>query len=875
MVHVISLSLRFFLITHTSQIHYTQMGAAIISSTTNTTTYNCFLCTFVLCFFILCCSSKDNITTRETINGTDYLESPGRIFHMGFFPLVTESQRQYVGIWYVMDPKTVVWVANRDKPLLDPSGVLTITDDGNFQVLNKDQNVYFNTAIGGAHQTALKLFDSGNAVLIDIHSGNTIWESFSYPTNTFLPGMRLNKRLNLTSWKNANDPSSGRFFFQKEKTNQYAILNSENTTYHWKSGSGSAKSFDPDPLFIGAYYLLSNSTKRPYETNYCINYSQNKTNCTNLQNSFVFPNYSRLLMNDTGYIQYYTWEEKNKQWILEWQGPKNSCGVYGVCGNYSFCTHQEDMSHTCDCLNGFEPILQEENSLGCKRTNNLLCNVNDEFYKRNRIKVEEPTPKFLNFTNESDCQKRCLLHCNCTAYSYAPAKEDEFRSGRLEGYNTCWIWESNLNNLQADGKHDIFIRVNNFCIIAKESSGDNSSSIRTEAHVLIIIMAILLILLLGSLGYIYYKRSLIREIGTNSVSQTYNSERWAVELLDLDQSRIEDTEGIGVPFFQLESILAATDNFSETNKLGRGGFGAVYKGKFHGGQEVAVKRLSSVSVQGLEEFRNEVMLIAKLQHRNLVRLVGYCMKGNEKILVYEYMPNRSLDAFIFDGEPKISLDWAKRFEIIRGISRGLLYLHQDSRLRIIHRDLKTSNILLDKELNPKISDFGLAKIVQGREIEATTNRIVGTYGYMAPEYALEGFFSIKSDVFSFGVVVLEIISGKKNTGALQPRHNLSLLGHAWNLWKEDIPFDLIDQRLVESSNSVEVLKCIIVGLLCVQEDPGDRPTMTNVVLMLAGDITSLPNPKQPAFVARKILSNPSSSSYRPDQTVSMTLPEGR
>ncbi|XP_076947078.1 G-type lectin S-receptor-like serine/threonine-protein kinase At4g03230 [Bidens hawaiensis] len=721
--------------------------------------------------------------------------------------------------------------------------------------------------LGRSTDKTLRLLDSGNAILVEIVTGITVWQSFHYPTDTFLPGMKLDSLLYLTSWTNETDPSPGSFVFQRaEDTNQYVIWNSAKTRYQWKSGSGSTKSFDVERLFIDAYYLLSNTTKPPNKTNYC-NTKQHKPEinyCNYTANYFVSKNYPRLLMNHTGNIQYYSWTEHAKQWVLNWQVPEDECSIYRVCGKFSVCNISDTFN--CSCLFGFEPISPLDMSAGCKRTY-PLCAGNDEyFFNMSMINIENPNLPVVYFKNELDCKKRCLENCDCGAYSFTAATTDEFRSGRSNDANSsCWIWESDLNNLQANGRHNISIRVSKGNLNhAKGSSGE-------EAHILIVIMAILLILLLGSLGYIYYRRSIIGEQGINSS----NSERWAIELLDPDQSRTEDTEGLGVLFFQLESILAATDNFSEANKLGRGGFGPVYKGKLIGGQEVAVKRLSSVSVQGLEEFRNEVMLIAKLQHRNLVRLLGYCMKGNEKILVYEYMPNKSLDAFIFDGEPRITLDWAKRYEIIRGISRGLLYLHQDSRLRIIHRDLKTSNILLDGELNPKISDFGLAKIVQGKEMEATTNRVVGTYGYMAPEYALEGFFSVKSDVFSFGVVVLETISGKKNTRTLQPRQNLSLLGYAWNLWKEGMPFELMDQRLVESSNSIEVLKCIIVGLLCVQEDPGDRPTMSNVVLMLAGDITSLPNPKQPAFVTRKTLSTSSSSSFRPDQTITLTLPEGR
>lgn len=301
-----------------------------------------------------------------------------------------------------------------------------------------------------------------------------------------------------------------------------------------------------------------------------------------------------------------------------------------------------------------------------------------------------------------------------------------------------------------------------------------------------------------------------------------------------------------LPIFDMSTIAHATDAFSNSNKLGEGGFGPVYKGILIGGQQIAVKRLSKSSGQGLDEFKNEVMLIAKLQHRSLVKLLGCCIHEDERMLIYEYMPNKSLDSFIFDQTGRKLLDWSQRINIIGGIARGLLYLHQDSRLRIIHRDIKASNILLDDELNPKISDFGLARIFGGDQTEAKTRRIVGTYGYMSPEYASNGYFSVKSDAFSFGVLVLEIVSGKKNRGFRHLDPNLNLLGHAWMLWIKGTPLELIDEFLIESCNLSEVLRCIQVALLCVQQRPEDRPNMSAVVLILGSEIP-LPQPKQPGF----------------------------
>ncbi|XBI75574.1 hypothetical protein VPH35_068937 [Triticum aestivum] len=300
-------------------------------------------------------------------------------------------------------------------------------------------------------------------------------------------------------------------------------------------------------------------------------------------------------------------------------------------------------------------------------------------------------------------------------------------------------------------------------------------------------------------------------------------------------------------FFDFSQVSDATSNFSDENKLGQGGFGPVYKGQLPKGSEVAIKRLASQSGQGFTEFKNEVQLIAKLQHTNLVRLLGCCSQGEEKILIYEYLPNKSLDFFIFDETKKALLKWDKRKAIIEGIAQGLLYLHKHSRLRVIHRDLKASNILLDSEMNPKISDFGLAKIFSSNDTEGNTKRIAGTYGYMAPEYASEGLFSIKSDVFSFGVLILEIINGKRNSCFHQNGDFFNLLGYAWKLWKEERWLEFVDESIVSESDVLETMRCINIALLCVQENAADRPSTTSLVAMLSSESMTLPEPKHPAY----------------------------
>ncbi|XP_042488812.1 cysteine-rich receptor-like protein kinase 10 [Macadamia integrifolia] len=330
--------------------------------------------------------------------------------------------------------------------------------------------------------------------------------------------------------------------------------------------------------------------------------------------------------------------------------------------------------------------------------------------------------------------------------------------------------------------------------------------------------------------------------------------------------------------FDFSAIVAATNNFADVNKIGEGGFGEVFKGELPNGQEIAVKRLSRNSGQGAEEFKNEVVLVAKLQHRNLVRLLGFCLEGEEKILIYEFVPNKSLDYILFDPEKYVKLDWQKRYKIIGGIARGLLYLHEDSRLRIIHRDLKASNILLDDEMNPKISDFGMARIFGVDQTQANTNRIVGTYGYMSPEYAMHGQFSVKSDVFSFGVIVLEILTGKKNSSFYQSNYAEDILSYVWRHWNEGTAIELVDPIMRENCSRSEVMRCIHIGLLCVQDDVADRPTMASVVLMLNSYSVTLALPSQPAFFVQSrmgpsvIIEGIETEEAKLDQSKSRSIP---
>ncbi|WVZ96473.1 hypothetical protein U9M48_042108 [Paspalum notatum var. saurae] len=311
----------------------------------------------------------------------------------------------------------------------------------------------------------------------------------------------------------------------------------------------------------------------------------------------------------------------------------------------------------------------------------------------------------------------------------------------------------------------------------------------------------------------------------------------------------DDIQSIDSLLLDLPTLQAATDNFAESNKLGEGGFGAVYKGILSEGQEIAVKRLSLGSTQGLTELKTELVLVAKLQHKNLVRLIGVCLEQDEKLLVYEYMPNRSLDTILFDSQKRKELDWGKRLMIVNGVARGLQYLHEESQLKIVHRDLKPSNVLLDSDYTPKISDFGLAKLFEMDQSQGVTSHIAGTYGYMAPEYAMHGQYSVKSDVFSLGVLILEMVTGRKNSSFNNSEQSVDLLSLVWEHWTTGTIEELLDPFLLGHHRAPpdQMAKLVNIGLLCVQDSPADRPLMSSVNVMLSSNTISLQVPSRPTF----------------------------
>ncbi|KAG6500490.1 hypothetical protein ZIOFF_040335 [Zingiber officinale] len=323
------------------------------------------------------------------------------------------------------------------------------------------------------------------------------------------------------------------------------------------------------------------------------------------------------------------------------------------------------------------------------------------------------------------------------------------------------------------------------------------------------------------------------------------------------------------PFvFSYAELRAATEDFSSSNILGEGGFGLVFKGILSNGRKVAVKKLSTTSHQGKGQFLTEIATISAVQHRNLVKLHGCCVDEENQILVYEYLENRSLDQIIF-GKRDLHLDWPNRFNILLGVAKGLAYLHEESIVRIVHRDVKASNILLDVDLNPKISDFGLAKLYDDK-ISHISTKVAGTFGYLAPEYALRGHLTEKADVFAFGVLALEVVSGRPNSNRLD-HETVYLLEWAWNLLEDNRKLEAVDRSLA-SFDEEEINRVIGVALLCTQASPAHRPPMSRVVAMLVGDQEIMDVTERPSYLLLWQCAENSDASYRRHVTERPSFP---
>ncbi|GMH14128.1 hypothetical protein Nepgr_015969 [Nepenthes gracilis] len=759
-----------------------------------------------LCFLLLTplYHGADTITSSHSLSGDQTIVSAGHIFELGFFQ-PGSSSNYYIGIWYKQDPgQAVVWVANRDDPISDKQYSELKILNGNLVLTNEFKTpIWFtNSTSTTTKSTEAVIQDDGNLVLRDEHN-STIWQSFDHPTHTWLPSMKLGidkktrKVQRLTAWKNKDDPATGLFSLEPDPdgTSQYYLLRNETEEY-WSSGTWDAEQ---------QIFTLIPEIRQDFMHNY--GYVDNENESYFIYSEKDPSTISRIFVDVCGQIKVEAWLADAQKWNLFWMLPRKQCEVYAYCGAFGICN--QNSLPFCNCLRDFEPTSQSDWNLndysrGCARKNPLNCGnhtareVRDGFYPYLNMRLPEHAQSVAAASLEG-CQLACLNNCSCTAYAY-------------DGGDRCSIWIGDLLNMTQLSDGD----VNGKTLYVKQATSKFSSSNKrmiVGGAVGVIAMVIMVLCLL-----FIWKQKRKKRTATKTV------------------------EG-AVIAFRYKDLQNTTKNFSE--KLGGGGFGSVFKGTLPDFSIVAVKKLESIS-QGEKQFRTEISTIGTIQHVNLIRLRGFCSEGARKLLVYDYMPNGSLDNHLFHEKDSEVLNWETRYKIAVGIAKGLTYLHEKCRSCIIHCDIKPENILLDAEFCVKITDFGLAKLV-GREFSRVLTTMRGTRGYLAPEWISGVAITAKADVYSYGMMLFELLSGHRNMEQLEDG-KVKFFPN-WVATKiikggEDI-LSILDDKLKGNGNREEVMKICQVAYWCIQDGENHRPSMGQVVQILEGvlDVSMPPIPR--------------------------------
>lgn len=768
-------------------------------------------------FFFCCCfpsgyssTQGDTILWGQSLSGNQTIVSKGGIYELGFFSPGNNTNRYYIGIWDKTRPeKPVIWVANRDKPVSDPrSSKLEIAPNGNLVILNQSEIQIWssNVASDSFNSTAAVLLDSGNLVLTNISSLlMPYWQSFDHPTDCWLPGQilgwnnRTKRYSNLTSWKSKDDPSPGFYTYGMDPRGDDQLVQIWNgTEIYWTSG-----------LWNGRYFSQVPEMTRNKVYNYTY---------------FQTEKYITYILFDTEIITRFVADisGEGKQWallnhstivILGWNQPKFQCQVYSFCGPFSICT--DNGVPVCKCMQGFVPAAQGDWDAqiwggGCVRKTKLQCGnrsiggEKDKFLPMPNMQLNMKSA-FQTAINAEECELACLNNCSCTAYAY--------------NSSGCSIWIGDIRNLQTSNDNSGLTTIlPNIRLAASELKLEPSRSHKGVNIGVIIGPVGGLVVILASVIFLTHRwnrRRLTR--------LTYKAKEGALVL------------------FQYRDLQKLTKNFSE--KLGAGGFGSVFKGSLTDSTPIAVKQLEGFR-QGEKQFRAEVITTGRIQHVNLVHLIGFCCEGDKRLLVYEYMPNRSLDFHLFRDSQKV-LDWKERYQIVVGVARGLAYLHEQCRECIIHCDIKPENILLDQDFCPKVADFGLAKLM-GREVSRVVTTMRGTAGYLAPEWITGLAITSKADVYSFGMVAFELISGRRNVTREEEDVGTDGRFCFFPIWAapkvaEGEVLKVLDSKLEGNADIEELDRLCKVAFWCIQDQESHRPTMGQVVQILEGGaVVSMP-----------------------------------
>ncbi|GAB4825042.1 hypothetical protein Ancab_007915 [Ancistrocladus abbreviatus] len=771
-----------------------------------------------LCFTLLIppYHGADTITANQTLSGNQTILSAGEKFELGFFQPGNSSD-YYIGVWYsksLVQDQTIVWVANRDSPVSDKYSSEFKILNGNLVITNGSKTPVWSTnvTLPASGPVEAVLQDEGNLVLRD--QGN----------------------INLTIWQSFDHPThtwlpGGKLGLNK-KTKKSQLL------IAWKNIDDPATglfSLEPDPNGTSQYYIFWNRTEKYWNSG------------TWDFEHHIFSLIPEMIVNpfyDVNYVDnenesYFTYSVKDPSFvsrvIVDVSGEQ--CEVYAYCGAFGSCN--QNSLPFCNCLQGFEPTSESDWQLndysrGCARKTDLQCENHtsskdrDKFWMYSYMGLPQRAVS-MAVGGSGECESACLSNCSCTAYAY-----DD---------NGCSIWIGDLLNVEQLSAGDSNGRTLYIRLAASEFPSSSNKKI--------------IGIVVGCVAGIAAALCLILVVGLQKRKKVATT---------------KTVEGSLVAFVYRD-LQTATKNFSE--KLGGGGFGSVFKGTLPDSSVIAVKKLESIS-QGEKQFRTEVSTIGTIQHVNLVRLRGFCSEGMRKLLVYDYMPNSSLDTHLFQhGNDSKLLDWKTRYQIAVGTARGLAYLHEECRDCIIHCDIKPENILLDADFCPKVADFGLAKLV-GRDFSRVLTTMRGTIGYLPPEWISGVAITAKADVYSYGMMFFELVSGRRNTEQSDDGKVKFFPTWAANMLTEgEDVINLVDHRLDGNADKEEVMKICKVACWCIQDDENHRPTMGQVVHILEGvmDVNLPPIPRSlQVFVdsPERIIFFTESSSTQSSQTRSNT-----
>ncbi|XP_047063288.1 S-locus-specific glycoprotein S6-like [Lolium rigidum] len=727
------------------------------------------------CIFLLPIqtSAVDKLEKGQNLTDGETLVSAGGTFTLGFFsPGV--STKKYLGIWFSESNDTVYWVANRDDPLGDGSGMLVFNNEGSLVLLGASgRSVWSSDFVGSATAPVAQLVESGNLVVRNGTSDASLWQSFDHPCDTLLPGMKLGKNFwsgdkwVLTSWRSADDPTSGDYIRTLEATRSSGLPE----LVLWHNG---VKTFRTGPWngrwFNGAPEASTFSDK------YQLHVDTSATETTYGYTASPDAPLTRVVVNHTGVAQRLVWDASSRAWISFFKGPKGDCDAYAHCGAFGLCNGTA--VSVCGCVPGFVPATSSAWQLkqyagGCRRNEVLDCRggtSTDRFKLVPGVKLPDTHNASVDtgITLE-ECKARCYANCSCLAYAAAYTQESGDGTG-------CIIWADTIVDIRLlDRGQNLYLRLS-------KSEFDDPIDGKRFPILLVVAPIASLASALTVLLVIFLIRWRMRRRIIGAISQN---------------------PSMAVLSVNLATIKHVTKSFSEDNRIGEGRFANVYQAQLAEGRTIAVKRLkqSALTRKGNRYFAREVEARAGLRHESLVRLLAYCNQGKERILVYEYMEHNSLDVYIFgSGES------------------------------VIHGDLKPGNILLDNEWIPKIANFGTAKLLAVDQMGHGQTILVST-GYASPEYEQAGDMTLKCDIYSFGIIILETLCGRRNNEIK------SLLEHVSKPWQRNNVMELFNEMglpLPESDSEVlfKLERCIETALRCIRDSPDNRPPMSDIVYML-------------------------------------------